>query len=186
MSTKQIKKIIIWSLIGLLVLWSFALFFIDIEAFIESIGITNAYLSLFVIATITGTSFLTSASFYAMFVAYATSGVLDPYLMGLVGGIGMAIGDSMYFFISRKTIDVMELENNKVYQIIYKFVAKLPHWGVYLFTFLYASFAPIPNDILMITLGALKFKYSRIIPIIVVGNITLLTLIALCIFHIIR
>jgi len=181
---KNTKKFLIYIAIGALVIWSIALFFIDVTVFIETIGITNAYLSLFLVATVTGTSFLTSASFYAVFVAYASSGVLDPYLMGLVGGGGMAIGDSIYFFISKKTIDVMELENKKVYQKIYLFVEKLPHWGVYIFTFLYAAFAPIPNDILMITLGALKFKYSRIIPIIVVGNITLLTLIALGIFHI--
>jgi membrane protein YqaA with SNARE-associated domain len=180
----KIKKVLIYILISALLLWSVALFFVDVEVFIQTIGIENAYLSLFLVAAVTGTSFLTSASFYAIFLSYAATGVLDPYIMGIVGGLGMSIGDSLFFFIARKSANIMQIENNKFYMKIYNFVARLPHAGVYIFTFMYAAFAPIPNDILMITLGILKFKYSRIIPIIIAGNITLLTLIALGIFHI--
>jgi hypothetical protein len=182
--TKTIKKIIIYIIIGALLVWSIALFFIDVELFIETIGLKNAYASLFLVAVVTGTSFLTSASFYAIFLSYAASGVLDPYLMGIIGGLGMSVGDSIFFLVARKSVSIMKIENNKFYMKVYKFIARLPHWGVYLFTFGYAAFAPTPNDILMITLGLLKFKYSRIIPIIILGNITLLVLIALGIFHI--
>jgi len=179
------KKVIIYILISALLLWSIALFFIDVEVFIQTIGIENAYFSLFLVAAVTGTSFLTSASFYAIFLSYAATGVLDPYMMGMVGGLGMSIGDSLFFLVARKSANIMQIENNKFYMKIYTFVARLPHVSVYIFTFMYAAFAPIPNDILMITLGILKFKYNRIIPIIIIGNITLLTLIALGIFHVV-
>ncbi len=184
MQTQKIKKIAIWILIICLTCWSIALFFIDVGTFIEAIGIQNAYVSLFLVAVVSGTSFLTSASFYAVFFSYATTGLVDPVMMGIVGGLGMSIGDSLFFLVAYKSANIMQIENNKFYMKIYNFVARLPHWGVYIFTFLYAAFVPMPNDILMITLGILKFKYSRIIPIIIAGNITLLTLIALGIFHV--
>lgn len=184
MQTQKIKKIAIWILIICLICWSVTLFFIDVGAFIEAIGIQNMYVSLFLIAAVSGTSFLTSASFYAVFFAYVTTGLVNPIVMGIVGGLGMSIGDSLFFIVAYKSVNIMQIENNKFYMKIYDFVAKLPNWGVYVFTFLYAAFVPIPNDILMITLGILKFKYNRIIPIIIAGNITLLTLIALGIFHV--
>ena len=177
MRKSTIKKTIIWTLITLLVVWSVFLFYIDIDTLIDSIGIKNTYVLLFVVAAVSGTSFLTSASFYAIFLSYAQSD-LHPLALGIVGGLGMSIGDSLFFFLSRKAGDVMNLSKNRTYQRIFAYISRLPHWGVYLFTYLYASFAPFPNDILMVVLGVLRFRYSRIIPIIIIGNITLLTLVA--------
>lgn len=173
----QSKKTVVYILIALLIAWSIALFFIDVGVFIQAIGIQNAYIILFLVALVSGTSFLTSASFYAVFISYANADLM-PLALGIVGGLGMTIGDSIYFYVSRKAGDVMRLSKNRTYDRIFKYISKLPHWGVYLFTYLYTSFSPFPNDILMVALGVLQFRYSRIIPIIIIGNITLLTLIA--------
>ncbi len=171
------KKILLSIAIVILIIWTIFLFSVDIIALVESVGVTNMYLILFIVAVLSSTSFLTSASFYVTFFAYVGAG-FDPIIMSIIGGIGMAVGDSIFFFISRGAGDVMSMSNNKLYDKMFNYVSKLPTWGVYLFTYLYASFAPIPNDILIIILGVLKFKYSRIIPILIVGNITLLFLIA--------
>ena len=168
---------IVWVLIALLLLWSIFLFYIDIDELITNIGIENTYLILFLVAAVSGTSFLTSASFYAVFLSYAQAD-LHPLVLGIVGGLGMSIGDSIFFLVSKRTGDVMNLSKNKTYRKVFTYIARLPHWGVYVFTYLYASFSPFPNDILMVALGVLRFRYSRIIPIIIIGNITLLTLVA--------
>ncbi len=176
---KQIKrkKIILIIAISALVIWAIFLFNVDVNVLVESMGIRNMYLVLLLVAVLSSTSFLTSASFYATFFAYLGAG-FDPVIISVVGGVGMAVGDSLFFFISRHAGDVMSMSNSKIYNKMFKYVTKLPSWGVYLFTYLYASFAPIPNDILIVMLGVLKFRYSRIIPIIIVGDITLLFLIA--------
>ncbi len=171
------KKIILTISIIALTAWAIFLFSIDINWLLASIGIQNMYLILFLIALLSSTSFLTSASFYATFLAYVSLG-FDPLIISIIGGIGMAIGDSLFFFISRHAGDVMSMSNVKLYNKIFKQISKLPTWGVYLFTYLYASFMPIPNDILIIMLGVLKFRYSRVIPILIIGDITLLFLIA--------
>lgn len=177
MNTITTKKIIVWVLISLIILWSIFLFFIDIDELIAHIGIENTYLILFLVAAVSGTSFLTSASFYAVFLSYAQAD-LHPLALGIIGGLGMSIGDSIFFLISKRAGDVMSLSKNRTYRKIFAYISRLPHWGVYLFTYLYASFSPFPNDLLMVALGVLRFRYSRIIPIIIIGNITLLTLVA--------
>jgi len=177
---KELKLIIA---IIALVAWAIFLFNIDINALVDSAGIENMYLILFIISILSSTSFLTSASFYVTFFAYINAG-FDPIIISIIGGVGMATGDSIFFFISKKAGDVMSMSNNKLYSKMFNFISKLPKWGVYLFTYMYASFAPIPNDILIVMLGALKFKYSHIIPILIVGNITLLFLIAIGIYHV--
>lgn len=177
MQKSTIKKIIVWTLIILLIAWSIFLFYIDVNTVIASIGIENTYVILFLVAAVSGTSFLTSASFYVVYLAYVHAD-LHPLTLGIVGGLGMSIGDSLFFFLSRTAGDVMNLSKNKTYKKLFAYISRLPHWGVYIFTYLYASFSPFPNDILMVALGVLRFRYSRIIPIIIIGNITLLTLVA--------
>ncbi|HIP50319.1 MAG TPA: hypothetical protein EYG99_02615 [Candidatus Pacebacteria bacterium] len=171
------KKIVLVCTVIALIAWAIFLFNIDIDVLVESMGVKNMHLILFLVAVLSSTSFLTSASFYVTFFAYVSAG-FNPLIISIVGGAGMVVGDVIFFFISRHVGDVMSMSNIKLYKKMFKYVSKLPTWGVYLFTYLYASFAPTPNDILILILGALKFKYSRIIPILIVGDITLLFLIA--------
>lgn len=182
MTAIKTKKIILTIGIIFLIVWSIFLITVDVAAFIESIKLGNAYLVLFLIAVFSSSSFLTSASFYATFVAYANSG-LDIYAISIIGGIGMGISDSIFFYLSRTAGDVIS-KDSKLYNKVYNYVSKLPRWGVYIFTFCYSAFAPLPNDILIVTLGVLKFKYSRIIPLLILGNVVLLFLIASGIHHI--
>jgi membrane protein YqaA with SNARE-associated domain len=177
------KKKILLTLVIFLITWSLILFFVDIDSLTQLIGVHNLYIILFVVAAISGTSFLTSASFYAIFLSYASSG-LNPLMIGLIGGLGMSIGDTLFFFISKKAGDILHMENNKTYKKVFDFISHLPHSIVYLIVFVYAAFTPIPNDVLVITLGLLQYRYKFVIPIIIVGNIVLLTLVALGIFRV--
>ena len=169
------KKIGLIFFACLLIAWSIFLLFVDLETMAETIGLQNAYLILFFVAATAGTSFLTSAGFYAIYGSYAAVG-FDPVVIAIIGGLGMTIGDSIYFLFSGKVGDVVN--ENMWYEKVYIFFIKLPRWGVYLFTYLYASFAPIPNDILMLTLGVMKYNFRYILPIIILGNVTLLLLVA--------
>ena len=171
------KKILLIIAALILIAWSIFLVFIDLEALAQEIGLHNVYFILFFVAATAGTSFLTSAAFYAVYLSYISTGI-DPIILGVIAGVGTTLGDAVYFYFSSKAGDLINADENKVYKKVHGFIFRLPRWGVYLFTYLYASFAPIPNDILIITLGVLKFKFRYIMPLILLGNITLLTLIA--------
>jgi membrane protein YqaA with SNARE-associated domain len=160
-----------------MILWSVFLFYIDVETIVRGIGLHNTLLILFVIAAIAGTSFFTTTAFYVSYLTYITAG-FDPLILGIVGGLGMSVGDSLYFYFSYKAGDVMNELSNEKYKKIKSFFERVPNWSVYFFVYLYASFVPIPNDILMIILGLMKYQFRYIAPVLILGNITLLALVA--------
>lgn len=160
-----------------LIIWSVVLFFVDINAIAVTVGVQNVYILLFFIALTAGTSFLTSASFYAFYLSYISAG-FDPMVLGVIGGIGMSFGDLIYFLFARKFAEALSIDRFSLYRKIFRYVSQLPQVGVYVFTFFYAAFAPIPNDILMITLGILRFRFQFVAPVVILGNVVLLTLIA--------
>ena len=175
---QKIKKIFTLVLIFILICWNVFLYVVGVDKVVGVISVNNIYWSLFVIATVSGTSFLTSASFYSVFLSYSTAIAVNPLILAAVGGIGMSIGDSLFFFLARKSTKVMDWDKHPVYHKFYNKIEKLPKSVVYLFTLFYATFIPLPNDILMITLGLLKFRYRTLIPIIIFGNFILLLLVA--------
>lgn len=171
------KRIILFLALIVLMIWSISLFFVDIAQLVEHIGISNVYLLLLITAITSGTSFLTTTSFYAVYLSYVNAG-FDPWILSVIGGIGLSVGDSIFFYFAWKTQEAIDGTHGKLYKKIYNFVVHLPRWGVYIFTFLYSAFVPLPNDILMIALGVLQYKYRYIIPCVIIGNIVLLSLVA--------
>ncbi len=171
------KKIMIGVGIFLLIAWSILLFFVDLEHIVVAIGVENLYAILFITAVIAGTSFLTSAAFYAVFSSCSAAG-LDPLFISIVGGIGMTIGDSLYFIFSQKIGAVMHESKSTMHNKIHNFFMRLPRWSVLIFLYIYAAFTPLPNDALMITLGMMRYRVYYVLPVTILGNITLLALVA--------
>ncbi len=176
----HLKKKTIFLVCGVLALivWSIVLHHIDVNHLVQSIGVTNVYMILFFIALTSGTSFLTSAAFYTVFLSYVSATDLHPLLIAVCGGVGMSIGDGLYFLFARKAGEILHENESMLYQRIHRFFTRLPRWSVYIFTYLYASFSPLPNDILMVTLGAMRYRFRHVWSIIIVGNITLLVMVA--------
>lgn len=177
MKNNKIKKIIIFTSLFFFIAWSIFLVFVDMTQLVKNIGISNVYLLLLIVAITSGTSALTTTSFYAVYLSYINAG-FDPWILGVIGGIGLSVGDTIFFYVAQKTQQTLNQKKGQVYTKIYDVVGKLPEWGVCFFAFMYSAFVPLPNDMLMITLGALQFKYRRVIVFVIIGNIVLLSLIA--------
>ena len=166
-------------ILGILILgMSLAAFFVDRDALIASVGIENAYAVLFVVSATAGVSVFTAAGFFAFFGAFVGANV-DPLIASIVAGVGITFGDVIIFLFARLARENSEtIKKSKIYQRLCAFVERLPEWGVYTFTLLYAAFIPIPNDILMVVLGVLRYKLLPIIAVMILGNIVLMYLIA--------
>ncbi len=89
-------------LLTLLVLGGLAvlLYFVSPETIVAWIGVENTYLTVFLIAALGGLSSVTSGVLYASLATFAAAGAL-PWLLGLLGGVGIAIGDSLIFLLLR-------------------------------------------------------------------------------------
>lgn len=165
---------LIWSFVVFFVLISFIIFaiFYGPENIIDSIGVGNSYIVLFLFAVFGGVSFATSFSFFTSFATFYIGG-LNFFVLVLIGAVGLSIGDSVFYYLSFKGSDFIENSSyaNKI-KLLSDFVNnKVNPKYMFLFVLVYAAFIPLPKDILCIVLGISKYSYFKFISAFFIGNI---------------
>lgn len=154
-----------------------AIFFIDPVKIVDFVGIKNAYLISFLIASLGGLSIFTSSSFFVMVATFSIGGV-NPLLLGFFSGIGLTIGDSLFFFVGYKGRPFIESCLKSWFDRFVEWFQGRSSLQVGIFVYLYASFSPFPNDILAVFLASAGYPYRKFLPLILVGNITLVIIVA--------
>ncbi len=158
-------------------IWAVALIFIPPEAIVEKIGVHNTYLVAFLLAAIGGLSTITGTSFFAAVATFANGGA-DTILLGLVGGLGIFLSDSVFFFLAHHGAKVLVEQESSLRQKVLGFIEKIPDWLLGIFVFAYVGFSPLPNDILMIALALAGVQYRRILLALLAGSITIVLITA--------
>ncbi len=176
---KQFKKhplfiVLIIFFIG----WTVFLLSIDPREIVSFIGLQNTYIAVFLIATFGGLSTLTGTSFFVAIATFSAGGS-SPILLGLCGGLGIFISDSIFFMIARHGVQEFSESSEKISRFILKQMQKLHPWAVNIFTYLYLGLSPLPSDILMVVLAFTDMSYRRLAPLLLAGGITIATVIAL-------
>lgn len=170
---KSIKKHYIIAIAVLFIaIWAITLIFISPDEIINEIGVQNAYIIIFLLAVIGGLSTLTGTSFFVTLATFANGGA-DPLLLGLIGGLGIFISDSVFFFLANQGVKVFDKKENSFRSKILKSIEKVPHWLMGIFVFVYVGFSPLPNDILMIGLALGKVKYRKVALAILAGSFSI-------------
>ena len=147
------------------------------DEIVAYIGLENSYLATFLIVAIGGLSSLTSGVFYAAVATFSAGGAI-PWLLGLVGGLGIAIGDSLIFALFHYgTMSVKKSWQKKI-EKIRKYVDRNPSWLVYGCLYLLLGITPIPNDLVMFALVVFGFEYLKVLPIIFLAGVTITTITA--------
>lgn len=162
-------------LIGVNVLY----YFINPSELVEIIGVHNTYLVAFLIAAIGGLSTLTGAVLYTALGTFAAGGA-QPFILGLAGGLGIFISDTIFFHLARLGRESVPEKWEKWIGRITSFMKRFPKKAVLVFIFLYIGLSPLPNDILMIALVLGGYQYKEIWHVLLAGSIT----IAMIITHI--
>lgn len=172
------KRSIFWVLLCTIILWSLLLYFFDARQIVDYIGVRNGYIITALVALFGGVSSLGGPTYIAVVLTFASAG-LNPIGLAVASGLGVSIGDTVYFYLGkhgRKT-----LPDGKIKNMIEKatsWTEKRSEKVVALFAYLYTGFTPLPNDILTVALGAMQQRYIVVIPALVLGNVTLVYLLA--------
>lgn len=160
------------SIFALLLAINVLFYYTSPKTLVDYIGVENSYLVTFLVAAIGGLNTFTSGVLYTTIATFAAGGSI-PWLVGIAGGLGIAIGDSIIFHLvkyGRKSIS----ENWKKWIEQKKdFIDAYPSWVLYLAIYLYLGFSPLPNDLLMFTVAMLGFSFMRLLPVIILGGITI-------------
>jgi len=163
---------------GTLVLLSSVLYRYPPDTIVQWIGVENSYVAAFLIAATGGLSSFTSGVFYAS-VATLSAGGANPWLLGLIGGLGIALGDSLIFALFRFGFKDVHSYWHEYIERLRLWVDAYPRPVVYATLFLILGISPTPNDIIMFLLVALGFRYLKVAPVIIAAGITITTITAL-------
>lgn len=158
--------------------WSSFLYFVGPTFLINAIGVQNGYILGFIVAAVGGVSTITSVSFYSLVTALAAGG-LNPFLLGLVMGTGVTIGDTIFFYLGKTGRHSLPDQVQHHVDQGLEWAYNRPKGTVHLLIFLWAAFMPLPNDLITVPSGVSRFKPHEIMPFILAGNIVFTTLLAL-------
>jgi membrane protein DedA with SNARE-associated domain len=171
------KNIIKFSLVaGFIILWSIIITILGTEKIVDFLGAQNSYIIIFIVGAVGGVSTITSTSFYTTLTTLAHGGV-NPWFLGLFGGIGITIGDSLFYYLGKKGEESLPEKARKATGKFSDWMKRHPKWLIPIVTFVYSGCTPLPNDILTVSLGIAKYRY--IVGPLLLGNIFLTTIIAL-------
>lgn len=168
------KKAILFILF--LTAWVIFLALIDVEKIISEIGVNNGYLIAFFVALFGGASSFTSSSYITTIIALALAG-LNPFLLAITGGVALAIGDSIFYFLSKKSRDNFPKGLDKKITKLTRWISHRSINGVRLATYIYTGFTPFPADILMVALSFSKIKFKDVLLFIILGNMTFILIV---------
>lgn len=150
-----------------------ALFFwISPKELVDKIGVDNSYLIVFLIATFGGLSSFTSAALYSAIASFAAGGAV-PWLIGLIGGIGIAIGDTFIFLLIRYGYKSIQDDSHEKLEHYKERLHNLPKGTQYVVLYLILGVTPVPNDIIMAFLVFAEYRLRAILPILILADITI-------------
>ena len=133
---------------------------------------TWGYLGLFLINIIgNATLFFPIPSFAFVF---AAGSVLNPWLVGIVSGIGAAIGEMVGYVLGRGGNLILKEKNKKWFDKAVKWSKKR---GLFPVIILFAA-TPIPYDIIGILAGIIKYDIKKFFLATLIGKIIINTVIA--------
>ena len=170
---KRTRKIIGVVVMAIVVLTLFFVStFYSLDEAIETIGKHNGYIIAFVVAFFAGFSSFTVVSFYSLLITSLAAG-LNPVLLAVITGTSLALGDMFLFYFGHKGRDLIRGKvDRRINQLANYFRKHNLEKRIPLISYVYISFLPLPNDWLLIFLATLKYPQTRLNLVIIIGDLT--------------
>ena len=178
-----LKKLVVF-LIFIFVIFQFTNYVITND-YVQGVVARFGNVGIFMISVLSGFNIIVPVPVIAFMPIFISAG------FGLLTTIfiitaGMTIGDSLGYAIGRLGRRVVLYDSGRkkqFYEKLKHYQEKSPHIPM-IILFFYAAFVPLPNELIIIPLGFLGYRFINILPILFAGNIIFNTLIALGIIKI--
>lgn len=155
--------------VSVFVLVSIAIASIGSEQLIAYVGSENAYLLMFMLGTIGGLTTFTGMPYHMVLISFAAGG-LNPIFLGLSTALGVMLGDSTMFFLSKKVAPALPEHVLHITERIGAFFSAHPQLLAPAL-FLYGAFTPFSNDWVVGSLSVSGYSFRRIMIPLTLGNI---------------
>lgn len=172
---KNIRQITILIVFGIIAIWLNSIH-VDPEMF-KGIAARYGYLGVFAGAMFSGFNILVPIPIIAFFPFFVESGLQAHILVAIIA-LGMSIGDTVGFIIGKSGRAVVTMKDGKITRALKRAQDKhsLIVAAVY---FLYAAFAPVPNELVVLPGAYMGLRFWQVILPVLLGNIVFNSLIAL-------
>lgn len=125
---------------------------------------------MFLVSLFGGFSAGGSLSFIATLIAFTTGG-LNPIYLGLISGVALAIGDMFMFYAASKGRELIPDKYEGRIDRLAHYLHGKNNFMIEIFIFLYMALAPLPNDLLLFSLAAVKYPQKRLVIPLILGDI---------------
>lgn len=150
------------------------------EEIVAYVGVQNGYILAAIVSFFGGFSSGGSISFMSLLIVFASGG-LNPWALGIISGISLALGDIIMFSLGTAGRTLITGKWDARITKLKTLYEQKPFLKTYtpLFAYLYMGFTPFPNDLLLAALAAIEFPAQKMRPIIILGDLTFACLLAL-------
>lgn len=136
-----------------------------LKAFILNYG----YFGIFVVALISGFNLAVPIPAIAFLPVFLEAG-LSYWLSIIVLTLGVTFADSLAFLIAKTGKNLVGSLGQGLFKTLEKVRSRHPLLPLVLFA-LFVCFIPLPNEILVIPVVFLGYRYAELLPIILLGNL---------------
>lgn len=91
-----------------------------------------------------------------LFVVVILSGILDPLLLGLVSGLGGALGKITSYLLGRLGYRFLGQERRRSMDALNRLIGKYGAIGVFIF-----ALTPLPDDVYYIPIGMTRYSFTK-------------------------
>lgn len=125
------------------------------------------YFGIFVVALISGFNLAVPVPAATFLPLFLQSG-LDFWFTITLITFGVTLADSFTYIIGRLGREIIDEKRKMI--ITLEIVGERHRWAPMTLLFLFSAIVPLPNEILVVPLGFLNYKFRRIWPVILAGN----------------
>lgn len=128
------------------------------------------YLGAFTGGVISGFNLAVPIPAIAFLPLFLESG-LNLWIVILVLASGMTLADSVAYILGKKGRHITDNTQQRIIHKLEEVRTNHPRWPLG-FLFIFASLAPLPNEVIVIPMAFIGYKAKQVIPILILGNFT--------------
>jgi len=144
----------------------------DITSILHLFAVEYGYFGSFIISIASNLILFVPIPY--LIIIFALSTVLDPWLLGLVSAIGATVGKVIIYYIGRSGRRILKDSQKKKLEFARLIMEKYGSLAIFIM-----AATPVPDDILYIPLGMMRFNLIRFFTFTLMGKIVLTLLISL-------
>ena len=171
--TKKIRRVFFLVFLAVILVSISAIsFYIGPQEIVSQIGVRNAYIVALLVSFFAGFSAFTAVSFYSMLLTFISGG-MNPVVLAFIAGISLSMGDMILFYFGLKGRDLISGRIDQAIDRVANYFHKQQRVRyIPLFSYIYISIIPLPNDWLLLFLASIRFPQKKMFLVIILGDIS--------------